>query len=79
MKILALSFLLLVGFSLVAEGFHQEIPKGYLYFAMAFSVFVEADQPARPPRGAGAPEEADHVVSHHAAAPTAIPSTVSAA
>jgi predicted tellurium resistance membrane protein TerC len=40
-KILALSFLLLVGFSLVAEGFHQEIAKGYLYFAMAFSVFVE--------------------------------------
>ena len=40
-KILALSFLLLVGFSLVAEAFHQEIPKGYLYFAMAFSVFVE--------------------------------------
>lgn len=39
--ILASSFLLLVGFSLVAEGFHQEIPKGYLYFAMAFSVFVE--------------------------------------
>ena len=41
LKILALSFLLLVGFSLVAEAFHQEIPKGYLYFAMAFSVFVE--------------------------------------
>ena len=40
-KILALSFLLLVGFSLVAEAFHQTIPKGYLYFAMAFSVFVE--------------------------------------
>ena len=40
-KVLALSFLLLVGFSLVAEGFHHEIPKGYLYFAMAFSVFVE--------------------------------------
>ena len=40
-KVLALSFLLLVGFSLVAEGFHQEIQKGYLYFAMAFSVFVE--------------------------------------
>ena len=40
-KILALSFLLLVGFSLVAEGFHQAVPKGYLYFAMAFSVFVE--------------------------------------
>ena len=41
-KILALSFLLLVGFALVAEGFHQAIPKGYLYFAMGFSVFVEA-------------------------------------
>ena len=40
-KILALSFLLLVGFSLVAEGFHQEISKSSLYFAMAFSVFVE--------------------------------------
>ena len=40
-KMLALSFLLLVGFSLVAEAFHQEISKGYLYFAMAFSVFVE--------------------------------------
>jgi predicted tellurium resistance membrane protein TerC len=40
-KILALSFLLLVGFSLVSEAFHQEIAKGYLYFAMAFSVFVE--------------------------------------
>tara|TARA_Y100000758_G_scaffold275604_1_gene220033 strand:+ start:71 stop:799 length:729 start_codon:yes stop_codon:yes gene_type:complete len=40
-KILALSFLLLVGFSLVAEAFHQEIAKEYLYFAMAFSVFVE--------------------------------------
>ena len=31
----------MVGFSLVAEAFHQEISKGYLYFAMAFSVFVE--------------------------------------
>ncbi len=40
-KILALSFLLLIGFSLIAEGFHQHIPKGYIYFAMAFSVFVE--------------------------------------
>ena len=40
-KMLALSFLLLIGFSLVAESFHQEIPKGYLYFAMGFSVFVE--------------------------------------
>jgi predicted tellurium resistance membrane protein TerC len=40
-KILALSFLLLIGFSLVAEGFAQHIPKGYIYFAMGFSVFVE--------------------------------------
>ena len=41
-KILALSFLLLVGFALLAEGFHQAIPKGYLYFAMGFAVLVEA-------------------------------------
>jgi predicted tellurium resistance membrane protein TerC len=40
-KILALSFLLLIGMSLVAEGLDQHIPKGYIYFAMAFSVFVE--------------------------------------
>lgn len=41
LKILALSFLLLIGFSLVVEGIHIEIPKGYIYFAMGFSVFVE--------------------------------------
>ncbi len=40
-KMLALSFLLLIGFSLVAEGLGVHIPKGYIYFAMAFSVFVE--------------------------------------
>ncbi|MCX7877651.1 MAG: TerC family protein [Ignavibacteria bacterium] len=40
-KILALSFLLLIGVSLITEGFDQHIPKGYIYFAMAFSVFVE--------------------------------------
>jgi len=40
-KILALSFLLLVGISLIGEGFEMHIPKGYIYFAMAFSVFVE--------------------------------------
>lgn len=40
-KMLALSFLLLIGISLVAEGFEHGIPKGYLYFAMGFSVFVE--------------------------------------
>ncbi len=41
LKILALSFLLLIGLSLVMEGFHQHISKGYIYFAMGFSVFVE--------------------------------------
>jgi predicted tellurium resistance membrane protein TerC len=40
-KILALSFLLLIGFTLIVEGLHQHIPKGYIYFAMGFSVFVE--------------------------------------
>jgi predicted tellurium resistance membrane protein TerC len=40
-KMLALSFLLLIGFSLVGEGLDLHIPKGYIYFAMAFSVFVE--------------------------------------
>lgn len=40
-KILALSFLLLIGFSLVADGAGQHISKGYIYFAMGFSVFVE--------------------------------------
>ena len=40
-KVLALSFLLLIGMSLVGEGLGQHIPKGYVYFAMAFSVFVE--------------------------------------
>ena len=40
-KMLALSFLLLIGMTLIADGFDQHIPKGYIYFAMAFSVFVE--------------------------------------
>ena len=40
-KMLALSFLLLIGVALIAEGLEQHIPKGYIYFAMAFSVFVE--------------------------------------
>lgn len=40
-KILALSFLLLIGFTLVVEGLHRHIPKGYIYFAMGFSIFVE--------------------------------------
>ena len=40
-KMLALSFLILVGFTLIAEGFDVHIPKGYVYFAMAFSFIVE--------------------------------------
>ncbi len=40
-KMLALSFLLLIGFTLIVEGLHQHIPKGYIYFAMGFSVMVE--------------------------------------
>lgn len=40
-KMLALSFLLMIGFTLIVEGFHQHIPKGYIYFAMAFSIAVE--------------------------------------
>ena len=50
-KMLALSFLLLIGVMLIAEGFEQHIPKGYIYFAMAFSVFVEMlNLQARKPR-----------------------------
>ena len=41
MQILALSFLLLIGVLLVAEGFDQHVSKGYVYFAMAFSIGVE--------------------------------------
>ena len=40
-KMLALSFLLMVGVALVAEGLDFHLPRGYIYFAMAFSVFVE--------------------------------------
>jgi predicted tellurium resistance membrane protein TerC len=43
-KMLALSFLLLIGFSLVTEGFGLKIPKGYLYFSMAFSLLVDVLQ-----------------------------------
>ncbi|WP_128544814.1 TerC family protein [Larkinella soli] len=51
-KILALCFLLMIGMSLVAEGLHFEIPKGYIYFSMAFAFLVDVIQmktvPARP-------------------------------
>lgn len=52
-KMLALSFLLLIGVTLIAEGFDRHIPKGYVYFAMAFSVLVEMlNIRARKPAGA---------------------------
>ena len=41
LQILALSFLILIGVMLIAEGFHQHISKGYIYFAVAFSLIVE--------------------------------------
>ena len=41
LKMLALSFLILIGLALLLEGFDQHIPKGYIYFAMGFSVLVE--------------------------------------
>ena len=68
-KMLALSFLLLLGMTLVAEGCGQHIPKGYIYFAMGFSIFVEglnlrvrASKPIqlrRPPRKPAAPGQPD--------------------
>lgn len=53
-KMLALSFLLLIGLSLIAEGFEVHIPKGYIYFSMAFSLFVNVlqlrlNKPKTPP------------------------------
>ena len=56
-KMLALAFLLLVGVALVADAFDQHIPRGYVYFAMAFSVFVEVLN-LRVRRGAGVGREA---------------------
>lgn len=43
-KILALCFLMMIGVALLAEGFHVEIPKGYIYFSMAFAFFVDIIQ-----------------------------------
>jgi len=53
-RMLALSFLLLIGLSLIAEGFEVHIPKGYIYFSMAFALFVDVVQlrmhkPKKPP------------------------------
>jgi len=41
MEVLALGFLILIGFTLLLEGLHKEIPKGYIYFAVAFSLLIE--------------------------------------
>ena len=69
-KMLALSFLLLIGFSLVAEGLGLHIPKGYVYFAMGFSVLVEAlNLAAR--RRTGAPPRPVHLHQGYAPAPAA--------
>jgi predicted tellurium resistance membrane protein TerC len=58
-RMLALSFLLLIGVVLIADGFHYHIPRGYIYFSICFSLFVEMlntflrrkIQKNRPPRG----------------------------
>jgi predicted tellurium resistance membrane protein TerC len=53
-KMLALSFLILVGVALIAEGFEHHIPRGYIYFAMGFSIFTEMLN-LRAAKKAGAP------------------------
>ena len=50
LKMLALAFLLLIGFTLVADGLGQHIDKGYIYAAMGFAVFVDNSTSAAPPR-----------------------------
>ena len=73
-KMLALSFLLLIGMSLVAEGLEFEIPKGYIYFAMGFSVLVELLNLRLRSRGRGGEpvqlRDAYHVTDPDAAGPT---------
>ena len=68
-KMLALSFLLLIGMALVADGLGQHIPKGYIYFAMGFSVFVELlNLRARAVLTVARPAAADHSHSFPAGA-----------
>ncbi len=59
-KMLALSFLLLIGVALVGEGLHFEIPKGYLYFAMAFAFGVELINMRLRPQGVGREAQPPH-------------------
>ena len=68
-KMLALSFLLLIGMSLVAESFDLHIPKGYIYFAMAFSLFVEVINMRLRKR----PEEPVHLRTPYTPDPSAPP------
>jgi predicted tellurium resistance membrane protein TerC len=63
-RMLALSFLVLVGVVLIAEGLGLHIPKGYIYFAMAFSVGVEVLNIRAHNRGTGAPPEPVHLHDH---------------
>ena len=70
-KVLALSFLVLIGFSLVAEGSHFEIPRGYLYAAMGFSTVVEAINVFARNRRRVA--QAKRAASQHGAGPPAEP------
>jgi len=72
MKVLALSFLLLIGVTLVAEGFDAHIPKGYIYFAMAFSLFVETIN-LRVRRSAKPPVHLHQPYQEEGAAPAAEP------
>jgi len=48
LQVLALSFLILIGFMLALEAFHYEIPKGYIYFALFFSMVVRNVKPSAP-------------------------------
>jgi predicted tellurium resistance membrane protein TerC len=66
MKVLALSFLLLIGVALVAEGLDLHLPKGYIYFAMAFSFFVEMVNLRVRKSGGGAGTPGERADSTHA-------------
>ena len=68
-RMLALSFLVLVGVVLIAEGLGLHIPKGYIYFAMAFSVGVEVLNIHAHNRGVGAPPAPVHLPDHPHPAP----------
>ncbi|MBK9358949.1 MAG: TerC family protein [Bacteroidales bacterium] len=59
-KMLALAFLLLIGFSLMSEGFGIEIPKGYIYFSMAFSLLVDVLQMRMTRQGVKPVDTRDH-------------------